>query len=42
MTEHNPAKANCGRALIYTENSMNYTITGNLNIYKERSLSALI
>ena len=40
MTEHTPAKTNCGGALLYIENSMNYTIRGDLKIYKKMELES--
>ena len=36
--EHTQTEANCGGALLYIENSMNYTIRGHLKIYKRKEL----
>lgn len=42
MIKHTTTEANCNRALLYTENSINYTIRSPLKIYKERNLSAFL
>ena len=42
MMKHITTEANCNRALLYTKNSINYTIRGPLKIYKERNLSAFL
>ena len=42
MIKHTPTEANCNRALLYTENSINYTVRGPLEIYKERNLIAFL
>ena len=40
--EHTPTEANCGGALLYIENSMNYTIRDDLKIYKKSNSSPFL
>ena len=39
--EHTPTEANCSGALLYIDNSLNYTVTNDLAIYKKKELESI-
>ena len=42
MTEHTPTEENCDGALLYIENSINYSSRGDLKIYKKKELEPIL
>ena len=40
--EHAPTEANCGGALLYIDNSFNYTVRKDLAIYKKKELDSIL
>ena len=40
--EHTPTKANCGGALLYINNTFNYTVRHDLRIYQKKKLSPFL
>ena len=39
--EHTPTEANCGSALLYIDNSLNYTVKNDLAMYKKNELESI-
>ena len=39
--EHTPTEANCGGALLYVDNSLNYTVRSDLATYKKKKLESI-
>ena len=40
--EHTPTEANCGGALLYINNTLNYTVRNDLRIYQKKKLSPFL
>ena len=39
--EHTPTEANCGDALLYINNTFNYTVRNDLRIYQKKEIESI-